>query len=437
MRNGIFLACLLTTLAACGVNPDRLETMRQRNEAVAEGTPSKDILVEYNDGDPKALRDAVSGLRDMETSLAAAQYDAYVAKRYEVTNVLSPELAPELASNDKRDLVLRRVAQLDNRLAAAAGERSITLVSSSRVATASSDALFAIQDAVDSCARAAVSGDKQMSSDLYRKFEAGLERARSLDGSSLSYVGRRPSGAGVIDVPVEVALCDAKMARRLAEEADEAPAATNMSTEYQGCASFDVVIEAAQTGANAFGDFQIPGAGNQPDAQPSPCEKFPPTSDAPSNVQRAIRDKAAWMKAGDVVSMAGPFEYDQRETLYKKGVARVYRKAATLKTNKCGAQGSAVTCEAEGSEIATAVNLGQHYMTRADVHRKQSNAARCKEMADRSFKATSVALTTSTGDAQVLLATGETITKTEAQARLEALKSQANDALASDWCSKP
>jgi hypothetical protein len=436
MRNGIFLACLLATLTACGVNPDRLETMRQRNEDVAEGTANTDVVVEYNDGDPKALRDAVSGLRDMETSLAAAQYDAYVAKRYEVTNVLSPELAPELASNEKRDLVLSRVAQLDSRLGASASERAMTLVGSKRVTTASSDALYAIQDSIDSCARAAVSGDKQMSSDLYRKFEAGLERARSLDGSSLSYVGRRPSGAGIIDVPIEVALCDAKMARRQAEAADEAPVATSLSSEYQGCAAFDVNIEAAQTGANAFGDFQIPGAGSQPAAVPAVCEKFPPASDAPSNVQRALRDKALWLKAGDIVSMAGPFEYDQRETLYKKGVARVYRKDATLKTNKCGAEGTTVTCEAEGSDVATAVNLGGHFMARADVHRKQSNTARCKEMADRSYKTTSIALTSSS-DAQILLATGETITKIEAQARLEALKSQANDALASDWCEKP
>lgn len=436
MRNGIVLSGLLMALVGCGVNPDRLATMHKKNAEVAEDVQGGDIVVEYSDQDPRPIREAVSALKELETSLQQTEYDAYVAKRYEVLAMLSPAVAPDLESHEKRGPILGRVAQLDAKLANVAGERAVGLVATpTRVNTGSADALYAIQDAVDSCGRAVVSRDRQMSADLYRKFEAGLERARTLDATSLTYVGPRPSGAGTIDVPIEVALCDAKMALKVQELADEAPEAQDLSREYPGCGAFDVTIEAAQTGANAFGDFQILDS-NQPKAVPSACEKFPPSSDAPSNVQRAIRDKVLWLAPGDVVSMAGPFEYDQRETLYKRGVARIFRKEAVLRTNRCGVESGNITCEAEGSEVARAINHAQHFMARADVHRKQGNAGRCKTMADRAYKALSVQQSAS-DEAQILLGTGDTVSKTEALARLEALKSQANDALASNWCEKP
>lgn len=436
MRNGIVLSGLLVALVGCGVNPDRLATMHKKNAEVAEDTKGGDIVVEYSDSDPKAIRDAVSGLKELESNLLAGEYDAFVAKRYEILAMLSPAVAPELETHEKRGPIMGRLAQLDGKLAKAAGERAMALIGAeTRVNTGSADALYAIQDAVDSCGRAVVSRDNQMSGDLYRKYEAGLERARAVDASALSYVGPRPSGAGTIDVPIEIALCDAKMALKLQEQADEAPAAADLSREFPGCGSFDVTIEAAQTGANAFGDFQIIDS-SQPKTMPAVCEKFPPSSDAPSNVQRAVRDKVLWLAPGDIVSMAGPFEYDQRETLYKRGVARIFRKDAVLRTNRCGVQGSDVTCEAEGSELAAAVNQGQHFLARADFHRLQGNAGRCKTMADRAYKALS-ATQSASGDGQILLANGDTVSKTEGQARLEALKSQANDALASNWCEKP
>ncbi|MEZ4459920.1 MAG: hypothetical protein R3E66_09355 [bacterium] len=436
MRNGLLLGCVLVSLAACGVNPDRLATMQKRQADMAEKqNDGGDIKVEYSDSDPKAIRDAVTGLSELESSLAAGDFDLYTTKRYEITNLMSPELSPNLQGHAKREPILARVAQLDAKLAGLGKERGKMLVGSNRVSTASADALYAIQDAIDACARGVVANDEQMRADLFRKFEAGLERAKSLDGSSLSYYGRRPSGAGMIDVPLEVAVCEAKTTMREIEAADEAPSAPDLAKEYKGCGSFDVTIEAAQTGANAFGEFQIVGSSEQPRAVKAICEKMPPSSDAPSNVQRAIRDKALWLIQGDIISMAGPFEYDQRETLYKRGVARVFRKDATLRTNKCGTE-DGTACEAEGSELARAINQGAHYMQRADFHRGNGNAARCKEMADRAYKALSASMTT-TNSERILLSTGEAVAKAEAQSRLEALKSQANDALASDWCSKP
>lgn len=436
MRSELLIGGLLFALAGCGVNPDRLATMHRKNADVAEESQGGDIVVEYSDSDPKAIRDAVQGLGELETALSGQNFDGFVAKRYEILATLSPEVSPELSSHEKRDRILARIGQLDAKLAAAGGERAMGLVgSATRVQTASADALYAIQDAVDSCGRAVVSRDTQLADDLYRKYEASLQRAMGVDASSLSYVGRRPSGAGTIDVPVEVALCDAKMAAKKQEAADEPTQADDLSREYPGCGYFDVAIEAAQTGANAFGEFQVPNS-SQPAAVAGDCAKFPPSSDAPSNVQRAMRDKVLWLVAGDIVSMAGPFEYDQRETLYKKGVARIYRKEAVLRTNRCGVEGASVTCEAEGSELARAVNLGQHFLARADFHRTQGHADRCKVMADRAYKSLSESMSAAS-DAQILLANGETVSKTEATARLEALKSQANDALASDWCAKP
>lgn len=435
MRNGLFFVCLFMSLTACGVNPDRMAALEKRNAEVAEGQNAAEIKVEYSDSDPKVIRDAVTGLSELEANLGRGQYDAYAAKRYEITTSLSPDVSPDVEDHDKRAQILARVAQLDLQLALIGGGRATKLVGKDRVGTASADALYAIQDAVDACARGIVSRDEQMSADLLRKFDAGLERAKSLDPSSLSYSGRRPSGMGMIDVPVEVAVCDAKVASRKIEAADAPPVAADLSKEVKGCAAFDVTIEAAQTSANAFGEFELVDASRQPAAISVACEKLPDVSDAPSNVQRAIKEKVVWLMPGDLVSMAGPFEYDQRDTLYKRGVARIFRRDATLRTNKCGTQ-DATTCEAEGSLWAQAINRGQHYLVRADFYRTQKNPDRCRAMADLAYKSLGGSLAAPT-DAKILLSSGDVISKTEAQSRLEALKSQANDVLATDWCANP
>ncbi len=442
MRKLMISLVAISFLAGCGVNPDRLATMQQKNAEMAEqGEDEQKIELEYSDSDPRGIRDAISAVNDMEAKLDARDYEGYMTRRYEAVALVDLQASPDVQNHEKAQPIKNAIRTLDIRFAKIGGETATQYVTNdSRTKNASADSLYSLQDAFESCKRASSSADAQMADDLYRKYQASLERAISLDQTSTQYVGKRPNGTGIIDVPAEIAFCEVNMAQKRIEAEDEPPAAEDMSKTYTGCGFYPLAIEAAQTGTNRFGQYQITSV-NAQDPDPGAatvvdCKAVPPESNAPSPVQNAIRSGVAWIQETDAISMDGPFEYEQRTNseLFKKGNVRVYRKNATLKTSRCGSEDKNITCEADGSDVARAYNHAAHYMGRADFHRTAGRAERCKSMADKAYKALNALASTGGADKSYMTNEGSTMKHSEIMSRIEALKSQANDVLASDWC---
>lgn len=435
---GIWIGVALGIVAsACGVNPDRMAVIEKRKAELAAKASGK-IELEYSDSDPQPIRDAVQSVNESETKLEESDFDGYMTRRYAALAAVGPLASEEVLSHPKVPIILTKIANLDQKFADAGNARSIEVVANpERSGAASADALYAVQDGLDTCARAYASTSRTETDELYRRYETNLERANATDSQVMAYVGKKPSGAGLIDVPAEIAFCEARMTYKRAVWADEPAAAADLSTEYNGCGYFEVNIEAAQTSPNVFADYTIVGSSSQPQTGVAvACEKMPPASDAPTNVQRPLRDQLLWLAPGDLVSMAGPFEYEQRDVLYKKGTVRVFRSDAPLKTSKCGSEDPTITCEAEGSELAKAFNHAQHYLNRAEHHRAAPAPEKCTEMAQKAFDAANVS-TQGAGDKQILTVDKEVLAQAQIVARVEAMKSQASQILSSDWCSKP
>jgi len=422
--------------SACGVNPDRMAVIEQRKLDMAQKSTGE-IKLEYSDSDPQAIRDAVAAVNESEKRLAENDFDGYMSRRYEALSAIGPLAGEEVLRHSKIPKILAKMAQLDGRFGKKGNERGAALLAAEdRSSSASADALYAVQDGLDTCARAFASTERSETEELYRRYESNLERASQVDAQSLYYVGRKPSGAGLIDVPAEVAFCEARLAMKREVWADEPPQAADLSTQFNGCGYFAIPIEAAQTSPNVFAEYQIVGSTSQPaEGTAVACERIPPVSDAPTNVQRPMRDRIMWLASGDIISMAGPFEYEQRETLFKKGVVRIYRTDAPLKTSKCGSEDPNIKCEAEGSELARAFNHAQHYLKRAEAHRQAGAPDKCKEMARMANEAASAQVSAS-ADHQFLTADKEVLPYAQISARVEAMKSEAAQIASSDWCSK-
>lgn len=437
---GIWLSLALGVLAtSCGVNPDRMAVIEQRKIQLAQKKDSKgEIKLEYSDSDPQQIRDAVAAVNDSEAKLAENDFDGFMTRRYEALGAIGPLATPEVLEHPKVPTIFAKMAQLDERLAKMGSTRSEEVVmSAQRTPTASADAMYAIQDGLDSCARAYASVDRLQTNELYQRYEASLTRATSVDAGALYYVGRKPSGAGLIDVPAEIAYCEARMTYKRNIWADEPEPAVDLSKEFSGCGYFAIAIEAGQTSPNVFAEYKIVGDTAQPAyGTPIACERIPPVADAPTNVQRPLRDGLMWLASGDIISMAGPFEYEQRETLYKKGVVRIFRTDVPLRTSKCGSEDANLKCEAEGSDAARAYNHTRHYLDRADHHRQNRNPEKCRTMADLAQQASSADVTLA-ADHKILSATNEIIPQAQFLARMEAMKSEAKQILTSDWCDKP
>lgn len=446
MNKLLFTLVAISLLVGCGVNPDRMAALQERNEEMAESSSKEeaaDVALEYDDSDPKGIRDSVVAIEDMRKNLESGDHDAYVARRYDVVTMLRLQASPDVQNNEKYPLLLNTMVALDKRMAASGGEKAVSRVGADRVTNTSADALYAVRDALDACERAVSGADERLVNELYMKYEASVQRAQEIDPNSINYVGKRATGTGVIDVPLEMAICEVRMAAKRIEAEDKPPEAADKSETYSGCGYYPIDIEAAQTGPNRFGEYQVtsfyaqdpePGA-----AKSITCDKIPPMTDAPSTVKRVVQNKVRWLADEDIISMSGPFEYEQKtaDALFKKGTVRIYRKDATLKTNRCGAQGDKVTCEAAGSDLARAYNHAQHYLDRADFHRKNGRSKRCKEMADRAYKAVNGPMTANDKEKMIQVRGGEKMTYPELSSRIEAMKSQANDALASNWCNQP
>ena len=429
-------------VSSCGVNPERLETLRQRNAAMAEQAESEEVAeVSYKESDPRGVREAVVAYNALKKAFEAGDFEGFIKHRYAAILLVDVQASPEVQDHKKTKKIQDGIRQMDVQFAALGNQRAQSLMSDSeRVAAVNADALYASQDALDACNRAAATSDSQTWIALYEKYEASFDRATQMDPNIKKYVGKPPSGSGLIDVPIEVAYCEVRLAAKRVDAEDQPPAAKDLTKTYEGCGVYSVMIEAAQTGANRFGEYKVVSTSRDASngfAKPIACEKIPTTSDAPVPVRRMVRDSLNWLTEGDVVSMAGPFEYDQRSAnlLYKRGEVRVFQKAAQLKTSRCGADNPSVTCEAEASEGAEAYNHARHYLGRADIHRKSGRIERCKSMADLAYKAMNSAEIDA--DKEYLVADGEQMTSTELTSKIEAMKSEANDILASDWCTKP
>lgn len=437
---GLWLSLALGVLAtSCGVNPDRMAVIEQRKLQLAQKKDSKgDIKLEYSDSDPQPIRDAVAAVNDSEAKLAENDFDGFMTRRYEALAAIGPLAPAEVLEHPKVPTIFAKMAQLDQRLAQMGSARSEEIVGSAqRTPTASADAMYALQDGLDNCARAYASVDRAQTTELYQRYEASLVRASSIDSGAFYYVGRKPSGAGLIDVPAEIAHCEARMAYKRNIWADEPEPAVDLSKEFNGCGYFAVAIEAGQTSPNVFSEYKIVGSTAQPAyGEPIACERIPPVADAPTNVQRPLRDGLMWLASGDIISMAGPFEYEQRETLYKKGVVRIFRTDVPLRTSKCGSEDTNLKCEADGSDAARAYNHTRHYLDRADHHRQNRNAAKCREMASLAQQSASANVSVA-AEQKILNATNEIIPQAQFLARMEAMKSEANQILTSDWCEKP
>lgn len=428
---------------SCGVNPDRMAAIEARNARLAE-EPSdegeEEVALEYSDSDPAPIRNAIASVKSMRDALKASDNEAYLSRRSEVVGSLFGQRT-ELQDHPKYDRIFDAVERLDAQFAKPAGDGAVERVRTERTLEASADARYAVKDALDSCERAFATNDQQLTEQLFSAYKSNLERARGIDAKALSFRGKRADGTGFLDVPVATVWCDLRMAIREVEAADQPPAAPDQSETYTGCGYFQITLEAAQVGADRFGDYELvgPGSTGSPDAVPHACDKIPPTTDAPTAVVRAVRSGATWLQEGDILSMSGPFDYEQRSagTLVKKGEVRIYRRDTTLKTNRCGSEDSGTTCEAEGSDVARAFNHATHFMERAQLHRSEGRADRCREMADRAYKAVNKPMANPDADAKILVRGGQTMSPTQINARIEALKSEANDVLASDWCTQP
>ncbi len=453
MRDAIVMLFAVLLAAGCGVNPDRLATMKERSASMAEkktkkagkdgGEEGEQPPLEFDDSDPEPIREAIMALEDLHGLVKAKKYDEYLEKRYELMKVVSYEAGEQVATSSKTPLIIDRVHDLDLRVAKVAGGRAQEVVETvGRVQMASADALYALKDAFDACAQAVAASEEQQMKDLIAKYQAGLDRAKAVDGKSLTFVGQKVTGTGYIDVPAEIAVCEARLALKQQEAADAPPAPEDRSKTFTGCGYYPVELEAKQTGQNEFGDFLItsayvadadPGAAKSVD-----CAKVPPVSDAPEEVQSVIKEFVAWLQPDDVVSMGGNFSYESGPDgkLTKKGTVHIYRKEATLETNKCGSQDPKVTCEAEGSTLAKAFNHTNHYLDRAAHYRTSGSPERCQRMADMAYKSADVS-SAEDSSMKFLVQSGKTLSHNEITSRLGELKTKAEEAMSGEWCQSP
>lgn len=459
MRNAVLLSCAVLIAAGCGVNPDRVAEMSERSEyyktrsfdkrktdsnkradsaADAEDEPP----LEFDDNDPAAIRQAIMDLEDLQKLVKNRRYADYLAKRYELMTTMQYEADEAVATSAKTPLIIDRVYTLDKRVAKAGSERAVEVVGTTgRVQVASADALYALKDALGACERATSAANEQAMNDAAAQYESALTRVESVDVKALTYVGEKATGGGYMDVPAEIAVCEARLASKKALIADAPPAPNDRTREYQGCGYYAVELEAKQTAENKFSDYLItsafvadadPGAANAVD-----CGVIPPVSDAEQAVQNVVKQFVAWLEPADIVSMDGKFQYEPGPDgkLTKKGVARVYRKQATLKTNECGAE-PGTSCEAAGSKLATAFNHASHYMGRADYYKRQGDPDRCKAMADMAFKSAGASAAEAEAE-QIQVSGGQTFTPDALNTKLGELKSTAEQAMTSDWCATP
>lgn len=224
------------------------------------------------------------------------------------------------------------------------------------------------------------------------------------------------------------------------EKADVPPEPEDLTKTTMGCGFYPVSVEAKQTAPNQFGDNLITSAyvadANPGNATRIDCALIPPITDAPADIISVMKEFVAWLEPADVISMEGNFQYQAGDDgqLTRVGTARVYRRNAALGTNKCGGEAGKLTCAAEGSKLAGAIDLAKHYMTRADVYRKKGNVDRCKKMSDLANKATNVS---SSEDTALLfkLASGHELSHAETVEKLGQFKRQSETALRGDWCS--
>lgn len=445
MRDKLLILCAVLLAAGCGVNPDRLATMHEKNAKMAENKTAEadgeqeGPILEFDDNDPAPVRQAIMDLQDLEKLVKEKRYQEYLEKRYDLMRMASYEASPDLATSAKTPLIIDAVYELDKRVATVAGgsaQQNFETVG--RVDIASADALYALNDAFEACRAAVAAKTETGRSEGWTKYQSSVERARAVDAKALTYVGKRMTGTGYLDVPVELVVCEARMSVAKAEAEDAPAAEPSLAKTYQGCGFYPIDLEAKQTGPNKFGEYLITSA-YVADVDPGPataidCGAIPPVSDAEAAVQKTVEEFVAWLQPTDVVSMAGSFQYTGPEgQKLKKGTVRVYRREATLKTNACGVDDPKLTCEAEGSTLAKAYNHAQHYLQRADFHRQQGNVDRCKKMADFAFKA--AAITSPEGaDKKFLVAGKQQMSRPEITGKLDELKKQAQERMSSDWC---
>ncbi len=449
MRDTLIIACAAMLAGGCGVNPDRLATMQERQAEMAETSVDSENGGEdqpplaFDDNDPAEIRQAIMDVQDLQKLVKQKNYAGYLTKRYEVMTAVSYEANETVATSAKTPLIVDRVYDLDMRVANAGGQRATSVVSTvGRVQMASADALYALRDGFEACAQAAASGDAAAVQELAAKYEAAMERAKAVDAKALTFVGKKVTGGGYIDVPAEIAVCEARLAVKTADAADAPVAAADLSKKYEGCGFYPVKLEAKQIGPNKFGDYLItssyvadadPGLGT-----PIECGQIPPVTDAPDAVQSVMSEFVSWLTPTDVISMAGNFTYENGSDgqLTKQGTARVYRRQATLGTNKCGGEAGKLTCQAEGSTLATALDHAKHYMGRAAHYKGASDVDLCKRMADLAYKSANVS-SAEDKQLQFLTAGGQKLSYGDAAASLAQFKSQAETAMKGDWCSKP
>ncbi len=450
MRDKIWTICAMALLAGCGVNPDRLATMHEKNAAMSEDSngaatgksKSSAVALKVEDSDPAEVRDAVMMLQDLEKLAEQKQYAEYLAKRYELLKRVTWEASKTMATSPKSPQIVSRVYDLDAEIAEFAGGRAETAFGTvGRSENASVDARYALNDAFVACAdavKALGAGDSAAHQQAWGKYESGLARANAIDAKSMTYVGKNVNATGYFDVPAEMVICEARAKIAKAKAEDAPPVAVNKERTFQGCGVYPIELEAKQTGTNQFGDYLITSAyvaDQDPGiATPVDCGVIPPVSDADSDVQKTIKDFVAWLQPTDIISMSGRFRYEGSEgQKLKLGTAQVYRRQANLKSNACGENDPKVTCEAEGSMLAKAYNHGKHYFLRATSHRSAGSADRCERMLDFAIKASNV--TSPEGkDKQFLLADGRKLSREELVKELENMKAKGTKALSANWC---
>ena len=447
----VLIGAAALLVSGCGVNPDRVATMKERQAQFAEepgdgmvssGGDTADDLppLEFDDSDPAEIRQAIMDVQDLQKLVKDKAYTDYLSKRYDVMTTVNYEASEAVATSPKTPLIVDRVYELDKRVAAAGGEHATSVVTTvGRVQMASADALYALKDGFTACGAAATAASDAEAQEAKAKYDAALERAKTVDEKSLTFVGKDLSGGGYIDVPAEIAVCEARLASKSADAADAPSAPADLSKSYTGCGFYPVEVEAKQTAPNKFGDYLITSA-YVADADPGPatqidCTQIPPVTDAPDAVRSVMGEFVAWLQPTDVVSMAGNFTYENGPdgSVTQKGIARVYRRQANLATNKCGGEPGKITCQAEGSTLATALDHAKHYMSRAEHYKGSGEGEKCKRMADMAYKSANISST----EEQTLLfqiADGRKVSFSDAQAALAQFKSQAEVAMKGDWC---
>lgn len=438
----LVVAGIGVSAASCGVNPDRMAAIEERKARMAaQEMADTDTPLEAEEGDPAAIKAAIASFNTLRDNVSAKEYGAYLDGRYQLVSTLQFAASEEVANHPKTPLVLDRVSMLDLRVAKLAGGRAEKVVTSeTRSQGASSDALFALTEGFGDCAKAIDEESARVANDLYANYDAAIQRAEKIDSKSLIYVGPKPNGSGLLDVPAEIAVCEARMSVKRTDLADAPEKEEMRVADYEGCGVYSIEIEARESAPNTFGEYTITSAlaleADPGKAKAVECDQMPPVSDAPAPVQRSVKESVSWVVPTDIISLAGPFSYEQRDVKYRAGTVSIYRRTAALQTNSCGAKDPSVTCEAAGNELATAFNYTSHYLRRADFHRKASNAERCVEMAARAAEIASSAPTAAPATEMIYEVGADRLTHTQITEQLAGMATQAQDITESNWCQK-